>query len=88
MLDRRWIARMGALGLLVACAAPARADDYPNRPVTIIIPFTAGSITDTAARIVAERLEKALGQPGRWRPARRARGRARHAGWLHAADNH
>ena len=63
MLDRRWIARMGALGLLVACAAPARADDYPNRPVTIIIPFTAGSITDTAARIVAERLEKALGQP-------------------------
>ena len=63
MLDRRWIARMGALGLLAACAAPARADDYPNRPVTIIIPFTAGSITDTAARIVAERLEKALGQP-------------------------
>ena len=63
MLDRRWIARMGALGLLVACAAPARADDYPTRPVTIIIPFTAGSITDTAARIVAERLEKALGQP-------------------------
>ncbi len=63
MLDRRWIARAGALGLLVACAAPARADDYPNRPVTIVIPFTAGSITDTAARIVAERLEKALGQP-------------------------
>ena len=63
MLDRRWIARAGALGLLVACAAPARADDYPNRPVTIVIPFTAGSITDTAARIVAERLEKTLGQP-------------------------
>jgi tripartite-type tricarboxylate transporter receptor subunit TctC len=63
MLDRRWIARVGALGMLVACVAPARADDYPNRPVTIVIPFTAGSITDTAARIVAERLEKALGQP-------------------------
>jgi tripartite-type tricarboxylate transporter receptor subunit TctC len=39
------------------------ADDYPSRPVTIIIPFTAGGPADTAARTVSEVLRRHLGQP-------------------------
>ena len=36
--------------------------NYPNRPVRIIVPFSAGSGTDILARMVAERLTKSLGQ--------------------------
>lgn len=36
---------------------------YPNQPVRVIVPFTAGSTTDVVGRIVGERLDKALGHP-------------------------
>lgn len=57
-----------ALGLLLAAAlasaAPAaRAQEYPNRPVTVIMPFPAGSITDLVARLVSDKLRQKLGQP-------------------------
>jgi tripartite-type tricarboxylate transporter receptor subunit TctC len=42
---------------------PASAQGYPSRPVTFIIPFAAGSSTDAVARLVAKRLQSALGQP-------------------------
>jgi tripartite-type tricarboxylate transporter receptor subunit TctC len=42
--------------------APALAQDYPNRPVTIIAPFPAGSVTDGVARVVAESLRRTLKQ--------------------------
>jgi tripartite-type tricarboxylate transporter receptor subunit TctC len=49
---------------VIGLTAPAaRADDYPSRPVTIIIPFTAGGPADTAARTIAEALGRHLGQP-------------------------
>lgn len=41
----------------------ARAQVYPNRPITLIVPFAAGGPTDTIARIVAERMRASLGQP-------------------------
>lgn len=48
---------------LLALAAPALAQDYPNRTVRIIVPFSAGALTDTLARMYAEKLTQRLGQP-------------------------
>ena len=41
----------------------AIAQSYPTRPVTMVVPFTAGGITDVLARLTAERLQEALKQP-------------------------
>jgi tripartite-type tricarboxylate transporter receptor subunit TctC len=54
----------GALGSVTALRlAPAHAQTWPNRPVTIICPWGAGGGTDATARIVASVLEKDLKQP-------------------------
>ena len=42
--------------------ATALAQNYPARPVTIVVPFPAGGPTDTIARIMAERMTRSLGQ--------------------------
>jgi tripartite-type tricarboxylate transporter receptor subunit TctC len=42
--------------------AGAHAQTYPSRPVTVIVPFAAGGVTDIVARIVSERMKTALGQ--------------------------
>jgi tripartite-type tricarboxylate transporter receptor subunit TctC len=52
----------------LACAAAssitgASAQVYPSRPITMVVPYPAGGPTDTIARIVAERMRAALGQP-------------------------
>lgn len=46
----------------VLFAFAAGAQEFPTRPVTIIVPFSAGGPTDTIARIMAQRMTKALGQ--------------------------
>jgi len=51
-----------ALMLLAAAALTARADDYPSRVITLVVPYPAGGPTDTIARILAERMGTALGQ--------------------------
>lgn len=54
--------------LLPACAVfvlalpIAQAQDYPNRPITLVVPYAAGGGNDAMARIVAERMSKTLGQ--------------------------
>jgi len=45
-----------------ALAQTVSADDYPNRPVKIIVPFTAGGVADNSARLVAERLTTRMKQ--------------------------
>lgn len=53
-------------GLILATAAfavPAVAQDYPNRPITAIVPFAAGGGTDAFARLITPLMSEALGQP-------------------------
>ncbi|MBK0392781.1 Bug family tripartite tricarboxylate transporter substrate binding protein [Ramlibacter algicola] len=59
---RLHFARLLATGLLFAAAA-APAQDYPNQPITMIVPFAAGSGTDAVARIVGQKLGERLKQP-------------------------
>jgi tripartite-type tricarboxylate transporter receptor subunit TctC len=44
-------------------AGAARADDYPSRPIRIIVPYAPGGGADTVARIVARRVTDTIGQP-------------------------
>jgi tripartite-type tricarboxylate transporter receptor subunit TctC len=62
---RSWLAMTLALAMSMFCtlACPAAAQDYPARPITLIVPFPAGGGVDAVARIVADRLSRALGQP-------------------------
>src|SRR3954453_10561256 len=41
---------------------PARAQDYPSRPVTVIVPFPPGGASDVVARIITNQMSKTLGQ--------------------------
>jgi len=52
-----------ALALVVLTSEPVRAQDYPNRPVTFVVPFAPGGVTTLFARLLAQRLEQRLGKP-------------------------
>jgi tripartite-type tricarboxylate transporter receptor subunit TctC len=54
--------RFAAVALVSACASAAWAQAYPTKPVTMIVPFTAGGPTDTVARSLAQGMSKPLGQ--------------------------
>ena len=49
--------------IAAAVLSPAQAQDYPTRPVTLIVPYAAGGGNDVMARIVADKMGAALGQP-------------------------
>jgi tripartite-type tricarboxylate transporter receptor subunit TctC len=51
-----------AAAVVAGTVAGAHAQNYPNRPITIVVPFAAGGPTDTIARIFAERMRTSLGQ--------------------------
>jgi tripartite-type tricarboxylate transporter receptor subunit TctC len=52
-----------AAGLALAGAiAPTLAQEYPNRPITLVVPYAAGGGNDVMARIVAEKMSRTLGQ--------------------------
>src|SRR4029078_11877619 len=60
---RRQGGRMKFLKLfLFFFCATAFAQDYPSRPVTVIVPFSSGSASDVIARIVLERMSTSVGQ--------------------------
>ncbi|HZO46428.1 MAG TPA: tripartite tricarboxylate transporter substrate-binding protein [Xanthobacteraceae bacterium] len=52
-----------AAGLLLATLVSAAAQSWPNKPVRVIVPFTAGSAVDIVARAVMEQVSSQIGQP-------------------------
>ena len=59
-------------------AEHAGAAQYPNKPITVIVPFAAGGPTDVVARLVGEHMSRTLGQTLRRRECRRRRRHPRH----------
>jgi tripartite-type tricarboxylate transporter receptor subunit TctC len=53
---------LGIAGALVSGIVAANAQGFPSRPITLIVPFPPGGSTDTAARILADRMKPILGQ--------------------------
>ncbi|PSH63441.1 MFS transporter [Phyllobacterium brassicacearum] len=62
MLKRLFKAAALAASVYAALAPTSHADDYPSKTVTVIVPFAAGGNTDAFGRLVAEQLDKRLGQ--------------------------
>lgn len=56
------LTKLAAAGALTLVAAAAGAQDFPSKPVTWIVPYTPGGITDTRSRLIADEFGKALGQ--------------------------
>jgi tripartite-type tricarboxylate transporter receptor subunit TctC len=50
-------------GLAVACAVPAAAQPYPNKPIRMVIPFAAAGFSDVVGRLVGQKLSESVGQP-------------------------
>jgi tripartite-type tricarboxylate transporter receptor subunit TctC len=63
-LNRRCLLKAGALAFaLAALPMASQAQDYPKRPITLVVPFSAGGGTDSIARELAKYLAEKLGQP-------------------------
>jgi tripartite-type tricarboxylate transporter receptor subunit TctC len=58
-----WIAKFGiAVGFSVASSVGASAQNYPSRPIVMVVPFAAGGTFDVMGRIIATRMSEILGQ--------------------------
>ncbi len=58
-----WRGTLSVLLLCASCAAAAAQDDFPNRALRLIVPYTAGGTADALARVMGSELHAALGQP-------------------------
>ncbi len=61
-INKRLLTGAAAAAVMLA-TVPAHAQNYPTRPVTVIIPFAGGSASDVVSRIMFDRMSKSLGQP-------------------------
>jgi tripartite-type tricarboxylate transporter receptor subunit TctC len=52
-----------ALAFFVAVIATSMAENYPSRPITIVVPFPAGGPTDALGRVLADRMKRELNEP-------------------------
>jgi putative tricarboxylic transport membrane protein len=62
MRTRRVSPRVLLFGMLALVGCPAGAADYPDRNITLVVPFAPGGTTDIVARLVGEHMSKTLGQ--------------------------
>jgi tripartite-type tricarboxylate transporter receptor subunit TctC len=51
-----------AAAVLIGAQSVCAQEDYPNRPITLIVPFSAGGTSDVIARLVAEQMGRVLGK--------------------------
>jgi tripartite-type tricarboxylate transporter receptor subunit TctC len=61
-LRRRFLGASLAIGSILAAASPASAQNWPDRPIKLLVPFAAGGNIDVTGRLMAGRLSEALGQ--------------------------
>jgi hypothetical protein len=75
--------RFATIGILLIATTVAHAQSYPERPITLIVPFAAGGAADTTGRIMADAMSRQLGKTivmenvGRGPEARLAQGAVR-----------
>ena len=58
-----WLFGLALIALLLGSASSSRAETWPSRPVTLIVPFGAGTTSDVIARAFSQSLSESLGQP-------------------------
>ena len=54
---------LGVLVLVTICPAPSEAEDYPSRPIRLVVPVPPGAINDLVARVVGASITAQTGQP-------------------------
>jgi tripartite-type tricarboxylate transporter receptor subunit TctC len=59
---RSFAGALGAVAILLAGAGSAQAQNWPNKPIRMVVPYTPGGYTDLMARLVSEKMATALGQ--------------------------
>jgi tripartite-type tricarboxylate transporter receptor subunit TctC len=62
-LKRTVMATFAATTMAFGLAGPVLAQGFPSKPITIVIPFPPGGLTDQVARVVAQKLQDSLGKP-------------------------
>ncbi|MBE7184646.1 MAG: tripartite tricarboxylate transporter substrate binding protein [Methylobacterium mesophilicum] len=61
-LSRRAVLALGAAASALTLGAPAWAQSFPDRTITLVVPFAAGGSTDLVARVIAEKMSETIGQ--------------------------
>jgi len=61
-MAKRWSIRIGLMGLLAAWAWQVAAQDFPSRPITMVMPYAPGGPGDVITRVFAGAMQKSLGQ--------------------------
>ncbi len=59
---RRHFLQATLMGVALSFVGSAMAQNYPSKPIRLVVPFTPGGVTDTSGRLIAEQLSKRLGQ--------------------------